>query len=1011
MGDIMKDDNKTKKQLVDELTELRSQNAALKKSITGNISVELADEEARRYAENIVETVREPLLVLDANLKIVSANRNFYKTFKVTPGETIGSFIYDLGNKQWDIPKLREFLEEVLPEKEAFDDFEVDHTFQDIGHKIMLLNARQIYRKNISAKMILLAIEDITERKQLESLLEESEERYRRLFETASDGIVLLEKREGKITHANPATEKMLGYTKKDIIGHSLQDIGILLDAGDFPTTMQNLNKIGIINYDDVPVKTKSGQHIDTEIYLVDRARLVQCNIRDITERRRAAEALRKSEEKYHWVLNNIADVITVMDMNLRFTYVSPSIMRIRGYTPEEALAQTFEEVMTPESLQIIAKVFEEEMRLEVSGTADPDRIRSVEVEQYRKDGSIVLMENHLSFMRDAAKKPVGIISVSHDITQRRQAEKALNKSKTLLDKTFASMDEAIFILDSNTRRIIACNQATEVIFGFGEKDLIGCNTDFLHVDKLSYDLFGQELFPALDAKGVFRTEFQMRRKDGSIFPTENTVTEILDDSGHRTSVVSVVRDITDRRAAEDKLKRANIFLDSIIENIPNMIFLKDAESLRFVRLNRAGEDLLGYSRDDLLGKSDYDFFPKEQADHFTKKDRDVLNRKEVVDIPEESLQTRTKGERTIHTKKVPLLDAKGEPEFLLGISEDITERKRAEEALQKSESLLQKIFDLLPIGLWLTDKDGKLMRGNPAGVKIWGAEPKVDPAEYGVFKARRLPSGEEIAPEDWALVNTIRERVTVVDEMLEIDAFDGKKKVILNYTSPVLDNYGAIQGAIVVNLDITNLKHAENKLQDTLENLRKVLGATVQAIAVTVETKDPYTAGHQRRVADLARAIATEMNLPADQIDGIRMAATIHDLGKISVPAEILSKPTKLTNVEFSLIQTHSQSGYDILKDIDFPWPIARMILEHHERMDGSGYPNGLMAEAALLESRILAVADVVESMASHRPYRPGLGVDAALEEISKNRGILYDTGAVDACLRLFHEKGYKFN
>ena len=168
----MKDDNKTKKLLVYELTELRSQNAALKKSITGSISAELAAEESSCYAESIVETVREPLLVLNADLKIISANRNFYRTFKVAPGETIGSFIYNLGNKQWDIPKLRELLEEVLPEKEAFDDFEVTHDFQDIGHKIMLLNARQIYRKDIGTKMILLAIEDITERREIENGLE-----------------------------------------------------------------------------------------------------------------------------------------------------------------------------------------------------------------------------------------------------------------------------------------------------------------------------------------------------------------------------------------------------------------------------------------------------------------------------------------------------------------------------------------------------------------------------------------------------------------------------------------------------------------------------------------------------------------------------------------------------------------------------------------------------------------------------------------------------------------------
>jgi len=195
---------------------------------------------------------------------------------------------------------------------------------------------------------------------------------------------------------------------------------------------------------------------------------------------------------------------------------------------------------------------------------------------------------------------------------------------------------------------------------------------------------------------------------------------------------------------------------------------------------------------------------------------------------------------------------------------------------------------------------------------------------------------------------------------------------------------------------------------RNSVEQLRKALGGTIQAIASVVETKDPYTAGHQRRVADIARAIAREMGLSPEQISGLRMAAIIHDIGKVSVPSEILSSPRKLTALEFNLIKTHAQSGYDIVKDIEFPWPIARMIIEHHERMDGSGYPNGLTGDKILPESRILAVADVVEAMATHRPYRPSLGLEKALDEIAKNRGRLYDPEIVDACLRLFREKGY---
>lgn len=204
-------------------------------------------------------------------------------------------------------------------------------------------------------------------------------------------------------------------------------------------------------------------------------------------------------------------------------------------------------------------------------------------------------------------------------------------------------------------------------------------------------------------------------------------------------------------------------------------------------------------------------------------------------------------------------------------------------------------------------------------------------------------------------------------------------------------------------------LDRRRQERQHTLEQTRDSLHDTVQAIAATVEQRDPYTAGHQRRVADLAAAIAGEMGLPHEQIYSIHLAGIVHDLGKISIPAEILSKPGRLSPIEYELVKQHPQSGYDILKEIDFPWPVAQFVLQHHERLDGSGYPRGLKGNDILPEARIIAVADVVEAIASHRPYRPSVGIDAALEEIGKHRGTLYDPAAVDATLRLFREKSYQ--
>jgi response regulator RpfG family c-di-GMP phosphodiesterase len=198
--------------------------------------------------------------------------------------------------------------------------------------------------------------------------------------------------------------------------------------------------------------------------------------------------------------------------------------------------------------------------------------------------------------------------------------------------------------------------------------------------------------------------------------------------------------------------------------------------------------------------------------------------------------------------------------------------------------------------------------------------------------------------------------------------------------------------------------------VRKAMEMLRKSMEGIIQAMSSTIEMRDPYTAGHQQRVADLARSVSVEMGLSKERVEGVRMAGLIHDLGKIAVPAEILTKPGRLNDIEFNLIKLHCQAGYDILKDIEFPWPISKIVLQHHERMDGSGYPHGVSGEELLLESRILAVADVVEAMASHRPYRAALGLEAATEEISKKKGVLYDPTVVDACVKIISNGKFQF-
>jgi putative nucleotidyltransferase with HDIG domain len=204
-------------------------------------------------------------------------------------------------------------------------------------------------------------------------------------------------------------------------------------------------------------------------------------------------------------------------------------------------------------------------------------------------------------------------------------------------------------------------------------------------------------------------------------------------------------------------------------------------------------------------------------------------------------------------------------------------------------------------------------------------------------------------------------------------------------------------------------LREANRTLSEQQRTLIRTLEGTVNTVGTAVELRDPYTAGHQRRVADLAAAIAQSLGFDDERIKGVRLGALIHDIGKIGIPVEILCKPTRLNDMERQIVQGHAAMGYEILKDVDFPWPVAQVAYQHHERIDGSGYPNGLKGEEIILEARIVAVADVVESMVSHRPYRPGLGIEAALAEIRQGKGVLYDQGVVDACLKVM-EAGFIF-
>ena len=337
-------------------------------------------------------------------------------------------------------------------------------------------------------------------------------------------------------------------------------------------------------------------------------------------------------------------------------------------------------------------------------------------------------------------------------------------------------------------------------------------------------------------------------------------------------------------------------------------------------------------------------------------------------------------------------------------IINDITERKRKERELRESQDRFRFLVDNMLDAAVIVDPNGNTLFANKTALDLVG-----------------ITSPQDVIGKHFADFVHPDCRRTVIKNYLKAERGHDKilreyKIVTPNGEEKDVEGLGtniAFKGmpAYIATLrDITERKKAEKQIRDGIIRLSKNLEETIISLASAFEMKDPYTAGHQRRVTEIVSAIALEMDIDPERFQGLRLASLVHDIGKINVPTEILSKPGKLTGPEFELIRTHSEAGYNILKKINFPWPIARIVLQHHERMDGSGYPNSLSGPEILLEARIIAVADVMEAMATHRPYRAALGIEMALEEIEANRGLLYDKDVAEICLQLFRSGKFRF-
>ena len=465
-------------------------------------------------------------------------------------------------------------------------------------------------------------------------------------------------------------------------------------------------------------------------------------------------------------------------------------------------------------------------------------------------------------------------------------------------------------------------------------------------------------------------------------------------------------KDIDKREQVEKALRKSEEKYRILVEQLPVITYTASTdENSTTLYISPQVKEILGVTPEDFM--TDPDLWTNRLCDEDRERVLEELKRAHESGQPFLSeYRMLSTGDRIVwlRDEAVIIKDDEGNPLYLQGVMTDITERKKAEEVLRKSQQEFASIFHNNPEALvYLDDKD-TVLDINSRFSELFGYKLKE-------IKGKDINSGIIHPPDKIEEAKRLTKKS--IKGYINYDTIRKKKDgtlfpVSISGSSVLID--GRTKGRIILYQDITQRKQAEQQVKQGYKKLQRTMEATINTISKIIETRDPYTAGHQNTVSQFAVAIAQEMKLPEDKIEGMRIAALVHDIGKINIPAEILSKPSKLNEMEFSLIKNHPKTGYDILKTIDFPWPVARIVLQHHERLDGSGYPQGLKGDKILLEAKIIGTADVVEAMSSHRPYRPSLGIDKALEEISQNKGILYDPEVVDTCIKLFKEKGFKF-
>jgi PAS domain S-box-containing protein len=766
----------------------------------------------------------------------------------------------------------------------------------------------------------------------------------------------------------------------------------------------------------------------------------------DLTEElRHELEAAYKKVEQAHqeWMaaLDVMKDPLFLHDKNFRILRCNRAYQQCAGMPFHEIIGQPYYAVFPktgaplPYCLRAMEKVGEE-------------------AEEEVAVGEVIYRSRAL-FVRDEQGAYLYSVHILEDITGRRAMEASLKDANALLNSVIENVPVRIFWKDHELR-YLGCNTAFARDAGFEKPDDLLGKDDYQMGWREQADLYRADDRKVIDSD-IPKLGFEepQTTPDGRIIWLRTSKVPMHDAAGKVHAVLGIYEDITEYKHTQLHLEESEEKFRSMSASAQDaIIMIDDAGKVTF--WNGAAAKIFGHHEHEMLGKDLHLLLTPQRfrADAMVALGRfRETGEGNVIGKTIELMALHRDGHEFPIELSLSAVQAGGKWQAI-GILRDITERKRYEIAMLRANRALRTLSAVNGALIHASDEFQLLREMCRVAVEeggyrmVWvgyaenNAEMTIRPVaqhgfEQGYLEAVRItwadnergrgPSGRAVRSRSTQIARNIltdpamapwREAaeqrgyaasialplldnghcfgvLNIYDE--HADAFDEDEVKLLEEMAEDL-----AFGILMQRVQVAHREHAQRLQQSMLQ--------TVEAIASIVEVRDPYTSGHQARVAALAKTIAARMGMNEDEQLAIHLAGLVHDLGKIRVPAEILSKPGRLEEIEYSLIKLHPQVGYDILKGVDFPWPIAQMVLQHHERMDGSGYPQGLKGEEILPGARILSVADVVEAMYSHRPYRAGLGLEAALEEITRGRGTWYDPLVVDACLTLFREQGYRF-